>query len=235
MPWTDAEIRRMTQRELVAKHRMEHMSYVRQERASRPTPGKLEETLKAHAQLAREMVGRGLKHASPLSGTEPGSLAALRADLTVCQLCGGRKVVLPEGSAKAKVVIVGESPGPEEVKQGRPFVGEAGRRLTKVLDSIELAREDVYLTNAVKCYIGRAPRASEVEACRKWLVREVRLVGKGKRIVALGKVAVRALAGEKARAAPHPVARVRGGARRIARALGQGQRSRASVSARRVP
>ena len=219
MPWTDAQIREMTQTELLGKHFREHQWFVRAERAKKGKPGTVGRVVKAHGQLAKEMLRRGLKHASPLSGTEPSSLTALRADLTVCQLCGRRKVVLPEGRAGAKVIIVGESPGREEVEQGRPFVGEAGRRLAKVLDQLGLAREDVYLTNAVKCYIGRPPRAREVEACRKWLVRELRLVGKGKRIVALGKVAVKALAGEKVRAAPHPVARVRGGARRIARAL----------------
>jgi len=213
----------MSQRELLAKHFREHQWFVRAERtkkAGRGKPGTVGRIVKAHGQLAAEMRGRGLKHASPLSGTIPGSLTALRADLTVCQLCGRGKVVLPEGSRKAKVVIVGESPGREESEQGRPFVGEAGRRLGRVLDQLGLAREDVYLTNAVKCYTGRPPRASGVEACRRWLMRELRLLGKGKRVVALGKVALKALAGEKARAAPHPVARERGVRRRIARALG---------------
>jgi len=147
-------------------------------------------------------------------------LAALKADLTVCQMCGRRKMVPPEGSAKAKAIVVGESPGGEEVERGRPFVGTAGRRLAKVLDSLGLAREDVYLTNAVKCYFGRRPTAREIENCRGWLLRELRLVGKGKRVVALGKVAARALAGTRARRAPHPVARQRRVAARIRKALG---------------
>ena len=220
MPWTDAEVGGMTKTELLSKHHREHQWFVQQERAKRVRPGKVEEIVEAHRQLAREMGRRGLKHASPLTGTEPKSLAALKADLTVCQLCGRRKVVPPEGSQNAKVFIVGESPGAEEVERGRPFVGVAGRRLMGVLDSLGLAREDAYLTNAVKCYVGRRPTVQEIEACRPWLLRELRLVGKGKRVVALGKVAARALAGTRARRAPHPVARQRRVAARIRKALG---------------
>ena len=222
MPWARGEIRGMTKTTLVAKHRREHMAFVRQERAKRVEPGKIEDIITAHGQLAEEMRRRGLKHASPLTETEPRSLAALKADLSVCQLCGRGKVVLPEGRAGAKVFIVGEAPGREEAARGRPFVGEAGRRLNKVLDQLGLARGDVYLTNAVKCYAEGAPRVNEAESCSRWLQRELRLVAKGKRVVALGKVALRAMAGRSGvRGAPHPVARVRGGERRIARALGE--------------
>lgn len=211
----------MTKTEVVAKHRREHAYFVVQERAKRPRRGKVEEIRKAHGQLAREMVRRGMKHASPLEKTSPQSIGALKADLSVCQLCGRRKVVLPEGSRAAKVTVVGESPGREEVDQGRPFVGVAGQRLMKVLDSLGLAREDVYLTNAVKCYLGRRPTAREIQNCRQWLLRELRLVGKGKRVVALGRVAVKALTGVRARAAPHPVARVRRVTAQVRRALGR--------------
>lgn len=220
MPWTATELKGMSAKALVGKHLREHQEFVRQERAGRVKPGKVEEIVAAHRQLAREMGRRGLKHASPLHRTAPKSIAALKADLSVCQLCGRRKMVPPEGSATAKTVVVGESPGGEEVKRGRPFVGEAGRRLAKVLDSLGLARGDVYLTNAVKCYLGRRPTRGEIEACRPWLLRELRLVGKGKRVVALGKVAARALAGTRVRRAPHPVARQRRVAARIRRALG---------------
>ena len=135
-------------------------------------------------------------------------------------MCGRGKVVLPEGGAGAKVFIVGEAPGREEAARGRPFVGEAGRRLNKVLDQMGLAREDVYLTNAVKCYAEGAPRANEAESCSRWLERELRLVAKGKRVVALGKVALRAMAGRSGvRGAPHPVARVRGASKKIAAVL----------------
>lgn len=176
--------------------------------------------VKEHNRLVRAL-GHSLRHRSPLHETKPGSQAALKADLSVCRLCQerGKKVVLPEGTGAAKVVIVGESPGREEAAAGRPFVGTAGRRLMKVLDQLGLARSEVYLTNAVKCYLERTPKASEIEACRPWLMRELALVGKGKRVVALGKVAVRALAGRKFVAAPHPVARVSGVSERIRRAI----------------
>ena len=98
-----------------------------------------------------------------------------------------------EFGLEAKVIVVGESPTREEAEAGRPFVGHAGGRLRKVLDRLGLSRSEVYLTNAVKCVLGRKPADSEIRNCRPWLMREMALVGKGKPVVGMGKMAIRGL------------------------------------------
>jgi DNA polymerase len=79
---------------------------------------------------------------------------------------------------QSRVVFVGEAPGEQEDIQGRPFVGAAGRLLTELLASIGLRREDVYITNIVKCRPpkNRPPRKDEKAACRPYLERQFRLI-----------------------------------------------------------
>jgi DNA polymerase len=100
-------------------------------------------------------------------------------------------------------MLVGEQPGDQEDRKGKPFVGPAGRILAEALDEAGIERDDVYLTNAVKHFKWRAqgkrrlhqtPRVGEVEACRPWLEAEVDAV-EPRAIVALGATAARALFG----------------------------------------
>jgi uracil-DNA glycosylase family 4 len=96
-----------------------------------------------------------------------------------CRLCETRKKAVPgEGSKSARVVFVGEAPGEQEDLQGRPFVGAAGKLLTELLQSINLRREDVYITNTVKCRPpnNRPPRKDESAACRPYLDRQLFLI-----------------------------------------------------------
>src|SRR3990170_1150294 len=89
-----------------------------------------------------------------------------------CALAQGRTQVVPgEGPEDAAIVFIGEAPGWHEDQQGRPFVGPAGQFLGELLNSIGLSRQDVYITNMVKCRPpgNRDPLPAEVEACRKWL------------------------------------------------------------------
>ena len=85
------------------------------------------------------------------------ALAAQERALAGCQrcpLCSGRTtIVFGSGSAQADLMVIGEGPGADEDAQGLPFVGRAGQLLTKMLASVGLSREDVYITNAVKCFI----------------------------------------------------------------------------------
>ena len=110
------------------------------------------------------------------------SLEAVAAEVnacTKCRLCETRKNAVPgEGAKRAKVMFVGEAPGGEEDIQGRPFVGAAGKLLTELLGSINLKREDVYITNVVKCRPpnNRPPRKDETTACRPYLDRQVVLI-----------------------------------------------------------
>lgn len=122
---------------------------------------------------------------------------------TDCDLYKTRtQVVFGEGNPSAKIVLVGEGPGENEDREGRPFVGRAGRLLNEVLKEISLRREEIWITNVIKCRaceIGgggrmrnRPPRAAEVNACRKWLDAELKLI-KPSVIVCVGNPAANLL------------------------------------------
>jgi DNA polymerase len=102
-------------------------------------------------------------------------LATLEASMKDCRRCPlaqtRTRVVPGEGPVTAELLFVGEAPGYHEDRQGRPFVGPAGQLLTELLQSIGLRREDVYITNVVKCRPpnNRDPLPSEIETCRPWL------------------------------------------------------------------
>lgn len=122
------------------------------------------------------------------------SWAALMADIAECEKCGlcaGRRNVVPgEGDPNAMVMFIGEGPGQEEDRQGRPFVGPSGELLTKMLHAIGLERSEVYICNIVKCRPpgNRNPEPEEAGACLDYLRAQVALV-RPRIIVLLGKVA----------------------------------------------
>ncbi len=93
-----------------------------------------------------------------------------------------------EGSEDAELLFIGEAPGWHEDQQGRPFVGSAGQFLDRLLTSIGLKREEVYIANVIKCRPphNREPLPSEIQACRKWLDRQIELIGP-RVIVTLGR------------------------------------------------
>jgi uracil-DNA glycosylase len=98
---------------------------------------------------------------------------------TKCRLCETRKNAVPgEGSDRTKVMFVGEAPGEQEDIRGQPFVGSAGKLLTELLTSIGLRREDVYITNVVKCRPpnNRPPRKDETKTCKPYLERQILLI-----------------------------------------------------------
>jgi DNA polymerase len=105
---------------------------------------------------------------------------------TDCQLSETRtQVVFGEGNPQARLVFIGEGPGDEEDKSGRPFVGRAGRLLEEVLEKVQLQRKDLWISNVLKCRAciieegsarNRPPRVDEVKACRKWLDAELNLI-----------------------------------------------------------
>ncbi len=110
---------------------------------------------------------------------------------TKCGLCKGRnKTVFGEGDPDADLFFIGEGPGAEEDKQGRPFVGRAGELLTKMITAMGLTRQDVFIGNIVKCRPpgNRAPMADEVDACLDYLIRQLRII-QPKVIVTLGNPA----------------------------------------------
>ncbi len=130
--------------------------------------------------------------------------AALTAEIaacTACGLCRGRKQAVPgEGDRRARVLFVGEGPGAEEDRQGRPFVGPAGQLLDRMLEAVGLRREEVFIANVVKCRPpdNRTPTDDEAEACLNYLRRQVRLL-RPEIIVCMGGTAVRHLIDRDAR------------------------------------
>ncbi|MCP4661225.1 MAG: uracil-DNA glycosylase [bacterium] len=134
----------------------------------------------------------------------------MAAEAAACRGCRlsekRRKVVFGSGNPAAELMFVGEGPGAEEDRQGLPFVGPAGELLTKIIRAIGLRRDDVYIANTVKCRPpeNREPEAGEVEACRRYLDRQIDLV-RPRVIVALGRTAGQTLLGTS-----DPLTRMRG-------------------------
>ncbi|MCY3933217.1 MAG: uracil-DNA glycosylase [Acidobacteria bacterium] len=142
---------------------------------------------------------------SPARATSGGRLERLREvaeearGCTACGLCRARKtVVFGDGDGEADLMFVGEGPGAQEDRQGLPFVGPAGQLLTRIIQAMDLRREDVYITNVVKCRPpnNRDPQPDETAACRSFLDRQVELIAP-RVIVALGRVAAQQLLGTK--------------------------------------
>ncbi|HEY4562024.1 MAG TPA: uracil-DNA glycosylase [Thermoanaerobaculia bacterium] len=138
---------------------------------------------------------------------ELAALAGVAGACTRCRLAEGRnKVVFGSGNPTAELMFVGEGPGADEDRQGLPFVGAAGELLTRIIQAIEMTREEVYIANVVKCRPpgNRDPQPDEVAACRGYLDKQIALV-RPRVLVALGKVAAQALLGNEA-----PIGRMRG-------------------------
>jgi uracil-DNA glycosylase len=130
-------------------------------------------------------------------------LEVLAEQIRVCTLCPlheSRTHAVPgDGKATAQVMIIGEGPGRDEDKQGKPFVGASGRFLNEVLQGSGLQREDFFITNTVKCRPpkNRTPRTGEVETCTShYLFEQIELI-RPKLIVLLGMVAAKKLLGIK--------------------------------------
>ena len=117
-------------------------------------------------------------------------------DCKRCKLCKERKtIVFGEGDPNARVFFVGEGPGEKEDESGRPFVGPAGEFLTSVIENgMNISRSRVFIANVVKCRPpkNRDPEPDEIEACRGFLEKQVRIV-KPKVIITLGRVAAQCL------------------------------------------
>ena len=134
-------------------------------------------------------------------------LADAVASCSRCRLAEGRKsVVFGSGNPNADLMLIGEGPGAEEDRQGLPFVGPAGELLTKIIQAIDMKRDDVYIANVVKCRPpgNRDPQPDEVQACRGYLEKQVALV-RPRILVALGRVAAQVLLGNES-----PIGQLRG-------------------------
>lgn len=151
--------------------------------------------------MSCDMSSHAPRHRTPLGMTKRVSLESIASEVRACTRCPlhmHRILAVPgEGPESVRVVVVGEAPGRDEDASGRPFVGSAGRILTSALASADLHREDVFITNVVKCRPpnNRVPTRTEVETCTgRYLEAQIRLL-RPKVILLLGKTAIRAVTG----------------------------------------
>ncbi len=127
-------------------------------------------------------------------------LVRLRESCLQCNCCqlrqGCRQVVFGEGSSSSRLMLVGEGPGSEEDRLGRPFVGAAGQLLSRILEAVQINRDEVYIANIVKCRppFNRAPNPSEIASCLPYLQQQIALLDPLV-IVCMGAVASRTLIG----------------------------------------
>ncbi|HEX8856298.1 MAG TPA: UdgX family uracil-DNA binding protein [Thermoleophilaceae bacterium] len=165
---------------------------------------------------ARERVpNRQMQRAEPNDATpflpDRLNLEALREASAGCRGCHlwrkATQTVFGEGRKGSRVMFVGEQPGDREDREGRPFVGPAGRELAQALDQVGIARDEVYITNVVKHFkfeergrrrIHQTPKRFEIDACMPWLNAELEVV-KPEALVLLGATAGKALFGSKFR------------------------------------
>jgi uracil-DNA glycosylase family protein len=146
---------------------------------------------------------------------DAGGLSGLREAAAGCRGCPlhgpATQTVFGEGPRKARIMLVGEMPGDREDREGRPFVGPAGRELDRALAEAGIERDAVYVTNVVKHFkfeergkrrIHQTPRKGEIDACTPWLDTEIKLI-RPAGLVTLGATAAKALLGPSFRLTQH--------------------------------
>jgi uracil-DNA glycosylase family 4 len=140
---------------------------------------------------------------------QPESMDEIRVDLGECIRCGLHShrthIVFGEGHPSARVVLVGEGPGREEDRMGRPFVGPAGKLLDRIIASMGWRRQEVYICNVIKCRPprNRDPLPDEIEACGPFLRRQLQAI-RPQAILALGSFAAQFLLSSQ-----QPISRLR--------------------------
>jgi uracil-DNA glycosylase family 4 len=146
-----------------------------------------------------------------LARTTVEALASIRQDLGDCTRCklhtqGRKQIVFGVGNPTADLMFVGEAPGADEDAQGIPFVGRAGQLLTKMIEAMGFARDEVYIANVLKCRPpgNRNPEPDEIATCEPFLFRQLASV-EPKVVIALGAFAARTLLKTDA-----PISRLRG-------------------------
>jgi uracil-DNA glycosylase len=160
-----------------------------------------------------ESIQKTIAANTSLFDSSPGkeeTLASIREDIGDCQRCKLAKtrnsIVFGSGNPKASLMFIGEAPGADEDAQGLPFVGRAGQLLTKIIEAIEMRREEVYICNIIKCRPpqNRNPEPDEIGSCEPFLFRQIAAI-KPKVICALGTYGAQTLLRTK-----EPISRLRG-------------------------
>jgi len=149
----------------------------------------------SHVQPAGEVMGVTGKTVEALLSKVESRVSAC----TACALHEGRThTVFGKGDPRSAVMFIGEGPGRDEDLKGEPFVGRSGQLLTRILAAIDFERDDVYITNIVKCRPpqNRDPMEEEVRCCERYLIEQIELI-KPRLICALGRIAAQWLLGTK--------------------------------------
>ncbi|MCE5194271.1 MAG: uracil-DNA glycosylase [Nitrospiraceae bacterium] len=144
------------------------------------------------------------------SAEKAAALEELRKELENCQRCRlsreRKNIVIGEGSLDADIMFIGEGPGREEDIQGRPFVGDAGQILTRLIEKMGFKRENVYIGNIVKCRppMNRDPEEDEIAACLPFVQKQIEIISP-KIIISLGRISAHTLTESKI-----PITKLRG-------------------------
>jgi uracil-DNA glycosylase family 4 len=126
------------------------------------------------------------------------TMEEVRKELGDCKRCKLHRtrqtIVFGEGNERATLMFIGEGPGYDEDVQGRPFVGKAGQLLTKIIESINLSRVEVYIANIIKCRPpqNRNPEPDEIQSCNPFLMKQIRVI-RPRIICALGTFSAQTL------------------------------------------
>ncbi len=150
------------------------------------------------------------EEAGAFASNKESSLKDLRKEIGDCRKCrlskGRKNIVFGEGNQNAKIMFIGEGPGREEDIQARPFVGDAGKLLTSLINKMGFKREDVYIGNVIKCRppSNRDPEEDEMAACSPFLEKQIEII-KPEVIVALGRISSHFLTRSKI-----PISKLRG-------------------------
>jgi len=156
-----------------------------------------------HIELELSTQGNEILLDSKISPPDKGDLGGcelsqINQQVQSCKQCSLHKTktnyVFGQGNPNAKIMFIGEAPGAEENEQGKPFVGPAGQLLTKMIEAIGLKREEVYITNILKCHPpeNRDPKPDEIQKCFPYVQKQIETV-KPKVICALGAFAAQTL------------------------------------------
>jgi uracil-DNA glycosylase len=209
----------MSERRQLGQEMLEHLRFCRELGVSWARTGERGDLKMKSKPEKAAMIPGGEKHGKSIVASvslfdaAPGadeSLESIRKDLGDCRRCKLAKtrntIVFGSGIANAELMFIGEAPGADEDAQGLPFVGRAGQLLTKIIEAIEMSRDEVYICNIIKCRPpqNRNPESDEIAACEPFLFRQIASV-KPKVICALGTYGAQTLLRTK-----EPISRLRG-------------------------
>ncbi|MFH1026055.1 MAG: uracil-DNA glycosylase [Nitrospirota bacterium] len=159
------------------------------------------ESLPINLAVKNKPVATGKKVKNQNHSDKENLLKKLREEIGDCKRCklSGKRtnIVFGEGSPDAKLMFIGEAPGREEDIQARPFVGDAGMVLIRLIEKMGFRREDVYIANIVKCRppMNRDPETDEMEECKGFVERQIEIIHP-QVIMSLGRISAMALTGD---------------------------------------